>query len=27
VDEPLVAVAISSVLNKDYRDVFVCKPV
>ena len=27
VDEPLAAVAISGVLNKDYRDVFVCKPV
>lgn len=27
VEEPLAAVAISSVLNKDYRDVFVCKPV
>ena len=27
VDEPLIAVAISGVLKKDYRDVFVCKPV
>lgn len=26
-DEPLSAVAISSILKKDYRDVFVCKPV
>ena len=26
-DEPLIAVAISSVLHKDYRDVFICKPV
>ena len=27
VDEPLNAVAISSILKKDYPDVFVCKPV
>ena len=27
VDEPLIAVAISGVLKKDYCDVFVCKPV
>ena len=27
VDEPLCAVAISSVLKKNYQDVFVCKPV
>lgn len=27
VDEPLSAVAISGVLKKDYKDIFVCKPV
>ena len=27
VDDPLSAVAISGVLKKDYKDIFVCKPV